>query len=439
MLDHGVAAFLTLGGVVLAVTGAEALYADRGHFGAWPIRFSWLVVALPALVLNYLGQAALILQHPRTIANPFLLLVPHGLRFPMVLLATAATIIASQAVITGSYSVARQAVQLGFLPRLKVLHTSKVEGQIYVPVINWALAAGVIVLVLGFRSSSRLADIYGVAVTGTFVLNTILFVAVARSLWRMSWPKLIPIAALFLVVELAFFASNLAKIAHGAWLPLAVGVAISVVMIIWRRGQVAVTRKRTEQEGSLQEFLARLAREQPPVKRVPSTAVFLSPGKETTPLALRTQVDYAGVLQEKVVIVSLDSVGSPTGEPRGSLRGDAARQRTLQGAPRDRQSRIRRGTRRSGRACAGAQAGPAGPEPRPRTRVVLPLPDPHRPARRTKHLRMAKAAVRRDGAQRRQPGRALRSPGGPHGRGRIADRAVSRLEAPLSSWRRASR
>jgi KUP system potassium uptake protein len=315
MIDHGFAAFLTLGGVVLAVTGAEALYADRGHFGAWPIRFSWLVVVFPALVLNYLGQAALILQHPRAIANPFLLLVPHGLRLPMVLLATAATIIASQAVITGSYSVARQAVQLGFLPRLKILHTSKVEGQIYVPVINWALAAGVIVLVLGFRSSSRLADIYGVAVTGTFVLNTILFLVVARSLWRRSWPKLIPIGALFLIVETAFFASNLAKVEHGAWIPLAVGVAISVVMISWRRGQVAVTRKRTEQEGSLQEFLARLAREQPCVKRVPSTAVFLSPGKETTPLALRTQVDHGGVLQEKVVIVSLDSVGVPQVKP----------------------------------------------------------------------------------------------------------------------------
>jgi KUP system potassium uptake protein len=315
MLDHGVAAFLTLGGVVLAVTGAEALYADRGHFGAWPIRFSWLVVVLPALVLNYLGQGALILQHPRTIANPFLLLVPSGLRLPMVLLATAATIIASQAVITGSYSVARQAVQLGFLPRLKILHTSKVEGQIYVPVVNWILAIGVIALVLGFRSSNRLADMYGVAVTGTFVLNTILFLVVARSLWHVSWRKLVPLGALFLVVELAFFTSNLAKIAHGAWLPLVVGVVISVVMISWRRGQVAVTRSRTAQEGSLQEFLARLAREQPPVERVPGTAVFLSPGKETTPLALRAQVNHSGVLQDKVVIVTLDSVGVPHVSP----------------------------------------------------------------------------------------------------------------------------
>jgi KUP system potassium uptake protein len=315
MLDHGVAAFLTLGGVVLAVTGAEALYADRGHFGVWPIRVSWLLLVFPALVLNYLGQGALILQHPRAIANPFLLLVPHGLRFPMVLLATAATIIASQAVITGSFSVARQAVQLGFLPRLKILHTSKLEGQIYVPVVNWILAIGVIALVLAFRSSNRLADMYGVAVTGTFVLNTILFLAIARSLWHMSWRKLVPIGALFLTVELAFFTSNLAKIAHGAWLPLIVGIVISVVMINWRRGQLAVTRSRTAQEGSLQEFLARLAREEPPVERVPGTAVFLSPGKETTPLALRAQVDHSGVLQDKVVIVTLDAVGVPQVSP----------------------------------------------------------------------------------------------------------------------------
>jgi KUP system potassium uptake protein len=319
MIDHGVAAFLTLGGVVLAVTGAEALYADRGHFGAWPIRFSWLVLVFPALVLNYLGQGALILQHPRDIANPFLLLVPHGLQLPMVLLATVATIIASQAVITGSYSVARQAVQLGFLPRLKILHTSKVEGQIYVPVVNWILAIGVIALVVAFRSSNRLADMYGVAVTGTFVLNTILFLVIARSLWKLSWWKVAPLGALFLVVELAFFTSNLAKIAHGAWLPLVVGIVISVVMISWRRGQVAVTRSRTAHEGSLQEFLARLCRGEPAVQRVPGTAVFLSPGKETTPLALRAQVDHSGVLQDRVVIVTLDDVGIPHVDPRDAF------------------------------------------------------------------------------------------------------------------------
>jgi KUP system potassium uptake protein len=316
MLGHGAAAFLTLGGVVLAVTGAEALYADRGHFGAGPIRFSWLTIAFPALVLNYLGQGALILAHPKSVSNPFLLLVPSGWRVPMLFLATAATIIASQAVITGSYSVARQAMQLGFLPRLRIRHTSKMEGQIYVPVINRALALGVVVLVLVFQSSTRLADIYGVAVTATFVLNTVLFLAVARGLWHWSRWKLLLTGAVFLTVELAFFSSNIAKVDHGAWLSLVVGLAISLLMVTWRRGRQIVTRNRTAQEGSLQEFLVELSRTKPPVARVPGTGIFLSPGKETTPLALRAEVEHNHVLQEKVLIVSLDAVGIPQVSPR---------------------------------------------------------------------------------------------------------------------------
>ncbi len=310
-VDHGVAAFLTLGGVVLCVTGAEALYADRGHFGAWPIRVTWLTIVFPALILNYLGQAALILRHPKDVSNPFLLLVPHWGQFPMVILATVATIIASQAVITGSFSVARQAVQLGFMPRLKIHHTSKMEGQIYVPVINWILGIGVVVLVVGFQSSNKLADIYGVAVTGTFILNTLLFLAVARHLWHVAMWKLAILGAVLLTVEVAFFSSNLAKIAHGAWLPLIVGVLMSIVMITWRRGQVIVTRNRTLQEGSLERFLDGLTEGDPPVKRVPGTAVFLSPGKETTPLAMRAEVEHNHCLQEKIVIVTLDRVSVP--------------------------------------------------------------------------------------------------------------------------------
>jgi KUP system potassium uptake protein len=315
MVDHGVAAFLTLGGVVLAVTGAEALYADRGHFGAGPIRFSWLLLVFPALVLNYLGQGALILQRPSAISNPFLFLVPSGLRFPMVFLATAATIIASQAVITGSYSVARQAMQLGFLPRLRIRHTSNLEGRIYVPLVNWVLAIGVVTLVVAFQSSTKLADMYGVAVTATFVLNTLLFLAIARSIWHTAKWKLVLIGGLFLTVEVAFFSSNLAKIAHGAWLPLAVGVLISLLMVIWRRGRVIVTRNRTAQEGSLQQFLVELARMDPPITRVPGTGIFLSPGKDTTPLALRAEVEHNHVLQERIVIVSLDSVHVPHVSP----------------------------------------------------------------------------------------------------------------------------
>ena len=183
---------------MLAVTGAEALYADRGHFGAAPIRLGWFALALPALMLNYLGQAAMILHDPATAENPFFLMAPTWGRYPMLILATAATIIASQAAISGSFSVARQAVQLGFLPRLKIVHTSRTEGQIYVPMVNWALCVGVVVLVLIFRSADKLGDIYGVAVTGTFILNTLLFVAVARFLWGTSKRRLAPVAALFL-------------------------------------------------------------------------------------------------------------------------------------------------------------------------------------------------------------------------------------------------
>jgi KUP system potassium uptake protein len=315
MVDHGGAAFLTLGGVVLAVTGAEALYADRGHFGALPIRRTWFAIVLPAVMLSYLGQAALIREHPATIANPFYLLVPSGGRVAMVILATAATVIASQAAITGSFSVAKQAVQLGFLPRLRIVHTSKLEGQIYVPLINWGLCIGVAALVLWFKHSAKLADIYGVAVTGTFILNTILFIAVARALWRTPRWRLAALGALFLTVEVSFFASNIAKIANGAWLPLGVGMVFAIVMITWRRGREIVTRNRTEQEGSLQEFVDRLPAIEPPIRRVPGTAIFPNPGRETTPLALRAEVEHTHALHEKVLIVSVQTISIPQCDP----------------------------------------------------------------------------------------------------------------------------
>ncbi len=319
MIDHGVAAFLTLGGVVLAITGAEALYADRGHFGAAPIRLAWFAVVFPGVLLSYLGQAALILQHPQIVRgsnfNPFFQLVPSWGRLGMVILASAATIIASQAVISGSFSVARQAMQLGFLPRLRIRHTSKLEGRIYVPVVNWTLAIGVVVLIVVFQSSNRLADMYGVAVTGTFVLNTLLFLAIARSLWHLAKWKLVLMGALFLVAELALFSSNLAKITHGAWLPLVVGLLISIAMLTWRRGRTIVTRNRTAEEGSLQQFLVEVTHMEPPIVRVPGTGVFLSPGKETTPLALRAEVEHNHALQERIVIVSLDSVHIPHVSP----------------------------------------------------------------------------------------------------------------------------
>jgi KUP system potassium uptake protein len=311
MLDHGVAAWLTLGGVVLAVTGAEALYADRGHFGATPIRMTWFAIVFPAVLLNYLGQGALILSDHQAISNPFYLVAPSWGRLPLVFLATAATIIASQAALTGSFSVAKQAVQLGFMPRLRIVHTAEVEGQIYVPIINWLLCAGVIALVLVFRNSDKLSDIYGVAVTGTFILDTTLFVAVARSLWNTPKWRLLPMAALFYVVEVSFFSANITKVAHGAWLPLLVGVIVANVMLTWRKGRDMLTRNRTDEEGSLQTFLEDLCSADPPIVRLPGTAVFLNPNKQTTPLAMRAQVEHLHAFQETVVMVSLDPIPIP--------------------------------------------------------------------------------------------------------------------------------
>jgi KUP system potassium uptake protein len=315
LVDHGVYAWLTLGGVVLCCTGAEALYADRGHFGASPIRMTWFGIVFPAVMLSYLGQAAFILSHPHSVNdssfNPFFQIIPHSLLVPMVVLATLATIIASQAALTGSFSVAKQAVQLGFLPRLRIVHTSNLEGQIYVPVINWLLCAGVAALVLVFQSSNRLGDIYGVAVTGTFVLNTILFLAVARALWKTPRWRLAILGVLFLTVEVAFFTSNLAKITDGAWLPLAVGLVIAAVMITWRKGRDIVTENRTLVEGPLDEFLAELCTAQPPIIRLPGTAIYLNPGKDTTPLALRTLVEHNHAVHEKIVIVSVTPVSIP--------------------------------------------------------------------------------------------------------------------------------
>jgi KUP system potassium uptake protein len=233
----------------------------------------------------------------------------------MVVLATMATIIASQAAITGSFSVARQAVQLGFLPRLNIRHTSALEGQIYVPIINWVLAAGVVALIVGFQHSSKLTEIYGLAVTGTFCLDTILFLAVARSLWRTPRWRLVLLGALFLTVELSFFSANIAKVAHGAYLSLLVGGTFAFLMITWRKGREIVTRNRVAKEGPLNEFLDSLGSADPPIRRVLGTAIFLNPGKQTTPLALRAEVERIHALHEKVVIVSLDPVGIPHVDP----------------------------------------------------------------------------------------------------------------------------
>ncbi len=318
-IDHGFYAFLTLGGVVLAVTGAEALYADRGHFGPGPIRMAWFFVVWPAVLINYLGQAAWILDHPGAPLdpkkfNPFFSVMPHWAIWPMVILATLATVIASQAVISGSYSVARQAMQLGYLPRLRIVHTSETEGQIYVPSINWTLMFGVVALVLIFQNSNGLANAYGVAVTGTFILNTLLFLVVAKRLWKTPTWRLALMGSLFLTVETTFFLANAAKILHGAWLPLAAGLLISFVMMTWRRGQVIVTRKRQSKEGGLNAFLEKLGNMQPPLQRAPGTAVFLVPDG-ATPLALRGVVEHVHTLHETVLVVSVAAASVPHVDP----------------------------------------------------------------------------------------------------------------------------
>ena len=310
--SHGTIAFIALGSIVLAVTGAEALYADMGHFGRPPISRAWFFVVFPSLTLNYLGQGALILTVPTAISNPFFLIVPAWGRTAMVLLATVATVIASQSVISGAFSVTRQAVQLGFLPRMTVRHTSEREvGQVYAPAINWALYAAVIALVIGFRSSASLASAYGVAVTGTFVLNTILFLVVVRTLWRRPTWQVAALGVVFLSTELSFFAANLTKITHGGWLPLSVAAVVFILLMTWQRGRTLVTRIRTKEEGSLTEFLETLHGATPKIHRVPGTAVFLNATIDTTPLALRTNVEHNHVLHQRVVILNIEVANVP--------------------------------------------------------------------------------------------------------------------------------
>ena len=312
LTGHFGTAFFSLTAVVLAVTGAEALYADMGHFGRGPVRRAWLLVVFPACILNYLGQGALILGHPASISNPFFLLAPGWARLPMVLLATVATVIASQAVISGAFSVAHQAGQLGYLPRLRIQYTSdKLMGQIYVPWINWLLLVSVLTLVLAFRSSAALAYAYGTAVTGTISITTLLFFYYARHQWR--WPLWIVLAGggTLLAIDLLFFAANLTKVTHGAWLPLLIGITIFTIFTTWQRGRELVTQKRDREEGPLPEFIAQLHAMRPPLHRVPGTAIFLNRGKTTAPLAMRANVEHNEILHENVIILSVETKPAP--------------------------------------------------------------------------------------------------------------------------------
>jgi KUP system potassium uptake protein len=314
VLDHPGTAFIAMGAIVLVITGAEALYADMGHFGRQPILRAWFFVVFPALTLNYLGQASLILRHQGEASSPFFLLFPPWARLPMILLATAATVIASQAVISGAFSLSRQAVQLGLLPPVTVRQTSEHEGgQIYLPGINALLFAGVLVVMLSFRSAERLATAYGVSVTGALVIDTLLLLLVARVLWKWRPWQLALGALTFGAVELTFLSANLSKVAHGGWLPLVIAVLVFTVMTTWRRGREIVAANRRVEEGSLREFVDELYDRGIP--RVPGTAVFPHPGKDTAPLALRANVQHNGVLHHDVVIVSATSANVPLVHP----------------------------------------------------------------------------------------------------------------------------
>lgn len=312
MVGHFHFAFFSLAAVVLSVTGAEALYADMGHFGRRAITSGWLFLVLPGCVLSYLGQGALVLGDRNAASAPFFLLVPEWARLPMVLLATAATVIASQAVITGAFSVASQAAQLGYLPRLRIAHTSESTiGQVYVPWINGLLLVSVLTLVFAFRSSAALAFAFGMAVTGTITITTLLFLYVVRIRgWAPLWVVVGGGAAL-LSIDLMFLAANLTKLVHGAWLPLLIAVIAFTVMTTWQRGREIVTGAREQVEGSLREFVDSLARRAQPFTRVPGTAIFLNRGKQTTPLAMRANVEHNHVLHEQVVILALDTLPVP--------------------------------------------------------------------------------------------------------------------------------
>jgi KUP system potassium uptake protein len=307
---HGWLAFIALGAVVLSVTGAEALYADMGHFGRAPIRVAWLLLVLPALALNYLGQGALIITHPEAIANPFFLLCPQWLRLPLVVLATVATVIASQAVITGAYSIARQTVQLGYLPRMRVLHTNpNEEGQIYVPQVNRALMVGVLLLVLVFRSSDALAAAYGIAVTGTFMCTCILAMVVFRRQYKWSRFAAIGVFGGFFLIDGVFFAANALKIPQGGWVPVLLGIVLTALMTSWKRGRELLALRWKQDSMPLASFLSRLPQSR--TVRVPGMAVFLTGNPDVVPASLLHNLKHNKVLHEKVLFVTIQNLDQP--------------------------------------------------------------------------------------------------------------------------------
>ena len=308
-VNDGMYAFLALGSVVLALTGAEALYADMSHFGCKPIRRAWFMFVGPSLIINYFGQGALLLNNPAAAANPFFEMAPQWGALPMVGLAACATVIASQAVISGAFSVTRQAMQLGFLPRMSTIHTSATEeGQIYIPFVNWTLMVSVLVLVLGFQSSTKLAAAYGVAVTGTMMIDTLLLAFVIFMLWRWSLWQGILVVSVLLLVDLAFFAANITKIANGGWFPLAIGVAAFIFLVTWKKGRALLAARLHEEAMPVETFLNSLGKS---VTRVAGTAIFMTGGADGVPHALLHNMKHNKVLHERVIFLTVVTDGIP--------------------------------------------------------------------------------------------------------------------------------
>ncbi len=317
--ENGGRGFLVLGSVFLVVTGGEALYADMGHFGRRPIRLAWFTVVLPALLLNYFGQGALLLRDPALAANPFYHLAPSWALYPLVALATAATVIASQAVISGAFSLTWQAVQLGLLPRVRVIHTSEDEiGQIYIPLVNQGLLVATVALVLGFRTSSNLAAAYGVAVTGTMVITTILAFTVMRRLWGWSLPLAAALTGFFLAIDAAFLAANLVKVADGGWFPLLVGVGAVLLMTTWRTGRRMLIERLREQSMSLGELKQHVEAARP--ARVPGTVIYMTGHPELIPAALRRLLRVFNALHEHVVFLTVLAERVPRVEAGNRLK-----------------------------------------------------------------------------------------------------------------------
>jgi KUP system potassium uptake protein len=323
IIRHDFLAFVALGAVVLAVTGAEALYADMSHFGRAPIRTAWTFFVLPCLLLNYFGQGALVLHDTTAIDNPFYKLAPHILQLPLVVLSTAATIIASQAMITGAFSVSRQCIQLGLFPRMEVRHTSETEeGQIYLPQINWMLAFGVVVLVLSFRSSASLASAYGIAVTGTFLCTDILASVVFRRQFGWSRFGALAVFGTFGFFDLSFFSANTLKIVEGGWVPMAIGLTIVLTMTTWRRGRGLLVARWMQDSLPLASFLARLPQSR--IIRVPGTAVFMTGNLDFVPNALLHNLKHNKVLHEQVFFVTVRNLDVPTADPGDRVRSEQA-------------------------------------------------------------------------------------------------------------------